>query len=114
MILHFAFAAMLASTPEQAQMRMIPAFFTGQRLYDICVGPNEPQCWMYVAGVVDAVFEAETNASDRTLCRSNITNRDAAERVTRYLQENEAVRPKAAAIAVKRALQPGLGCSDEG
>lgn len=87
---------------------MIPAFFTGGRLYEICAGPNEGQCWMYVAGVIDGVFEAEADAS-KPICRSEITNRDAAQ--PDFLRENEAVRHKAAAVAVKLALQAELACS---
>lgn len=114
MIVPIALGAFIASSQAAAGPAMIPAFFTGERLYEICIGPNEPQCWMYVAGVIDATFEAEANGSDRSICRSEMTNRDAAARVTHYLRENEAVRPKAAAIAVKAALQSDLACSAEG
>lgn len=87
-----------------------PAFFTGERLYEICIGPNEPQCWMYVAGVIDATFEAEATGPERSICMSDIT----AARVTRYLRQNEAIRVKAAAIAVRAALSSELACNSDG
>jgi hypothetical protein len=102
-----------ADATEISARPMIPAFFTGERLYEICAGPNEGQCWMYVAGVIDGVFEAEADASKPSICRSEITNRDAAERVTHFLRENEAIRHKAAAVAVKLALQAELACKAE-
>lgn len=43
-----------------------------------------------------------------------MTNRDAAARVTSYLQQNEAIRFKAAAIAVKAALRSDLACNSDG
>ena len=69
---------------------------------------------MYVAGVLDGVFEAETGAEARTLCRTEITNRDAAEHVIDYLRDNEEIRTKAAAVAVRLALQSELKCATEG
>ena len=114
MVATLALGVLIANSPAPAEPEMIPAFFTGERLYEICIGPNEPQCWMYVAGVIDATFEAEADTSERSICRSDITNRDAAARVTRYLQQNEAIRLKAAAIAVKAALRSDLACNSDG
>ena len=114
MIVSLLLGAFIANSSSPPEPPMIPAFFTGERLYEICIGPNEPQCWMYVAGVVDATFEAEATAPERSICRSDITNRDAAARVTRYLQQNEAIRVKAAAIAVKAALSSELACNSDG
>ena len=101
-----------ATSPGEAAP-LIPAFFTGERLYEICTGPNEPQCWMYVAGVLDGTFEAESSAEAPTICRTDITNRDAAERVVEYLRDNEDIRRKAAAVAVKAALIPVLACAPD-
>lgn len=109
----FLLAFASADSTEISTRPMIPAFFTGDRLYEICAGPNEGQCWMYVAGVIDGVFEAEADASTPSICRSEITNRDAAQRVTHFLRENEAIRHKAAAVAVKLALQAELACKPE-
>lgn len=102
-----------AASTGISESPMIPAFFTGGRLYEICAGPNEGQCWMYVSGVIDGAFEAEADASKPSICRSEITNRDAAQRVTDFLRENEAIRHKAAAVAVKLALRAELACSSE-
>ena len=105
---------MFASAAVQADVDapMIPAFFTGERLYEICTGTNEPQCWMYVAGVLDGIFHAEA-AQDRTLCRAEISNREAAELVTEYLRNNAAMRSKAAAVSVEHALKSKLACNPE-
>lgn len=102
-----------ADATDISKRPMIPAFFTGGRLYEICAGPNEEQCWMYVAGVIDGVFEAEAGSPKPSICRSDITNREAAQRVTDFLRENQAVRDKAAAVAVKLALQAKLACGSE-
>jgi hypothetical protein len=96
---------------DVADAPMIPAFFTGERLYEVCAGPDETQCWMYVAGVLDGVFETETGTQKRTICGAEITNREAANRVTAYLRENEAIREKAAAVVVRMALQSELACT---
>jgi hypothetical protein len=98
-----------AAQPAGEDARLIPAFFTGERLYEICAGPEEAQCWMYVAGVLDGVFEAETGA-ERTICATQISNRDAAKLVMDYLRENKDMRPKAAAVAVQNAVKSKLAC----
>lgn len=89
---------------------VIPAFFTGERLYGICTGDDPGQCWMYVAGVLDGVFEAESAAGTRSICPARLTNREAAERVTIFLRENSEFRGRAAAVGVKAALQSNLEC----
>lgn len=68
MILSLVLGTFIANSASSAEPPMIPAFFTGERLYEICVGPNKPQCWMYVAGVIDATFEAEASGPERSIC----------------------------------------------
>lgn len=102
----------LSGTSSAQASEMVPAFFTGDRLYEICAGPEEYQCWMYVAGVIDGTFQAEANETSRSICRTPITNREAAHHVLAYLRENVSVREKAAAVAVKLALQHELACED--
>ncbi|HUG44965.1 MAG TPA: Rap1a/Tai family immunity protein [Sphingomicrobium sp.] len=104
--------AFLAAGASQAtQAPVIPAFFTGERLYEICTEENTPRCWMYVAGVLDGVFAAETGADNRSICAARLTNRDAAERVIGFLRDNPAFRSKAAAVGVKAALRADLPCA---
>ena len=91
---------------------LIPAFFTGERLLEICTQQNVGLCSMYVAGVTDGIFHAETGGT-RTLCRGDLNNREARMIVTDYLQEHPQVREHAAAVAVEQALAPHIGCADE-
>lgn len=91
---------------------VIPAFFTGERLLEICTEQNLGLCSMYVAGVADGIFHAETG-EPRTLCRGDLTNRDARKIVTDYLRDHPEVREHAAAVAVQLALKPLIGCSEE-
>lgn len=65
---------------------------------------------MYVAGVVDGVFQAETGDGSRTLCSGDLNNREAAKIVTDYLRENPESRALAAAAVVELALKSELGC----
>lgn len=67
---------------------------------------------MYVAGVTDGIFYAETG-EPRSLCRGDLNNREARKIVTAFLQEHPDVRENAAAVAVDLALRPVLGCDDE-
>ena len=106
LLMLFAFTAAQASSGP-----VIPAFFTGERLYGICTGDDPGQCWMYVAGVLDGVFEAESAAGTRSICPARLTNREAAERVTIFLRENSEFRSRAAAVGVKAALQSNLECA---
>jgi hypothetical protein len=104
----------LASGTSQAtQAPVIPAFFTGERLYEICTEENSPRCWMYVAGVLDGVFEAETGAATRSICAARLTNRDAAQRVIGFLRDNPGYRTRAAAVGVKAALRSDLACGPD-
>ena len=109
-----ALLALLAAGEAQVDSApLIPAFFTGERLYEICSRPNAGQCSMYVAGVLDGVFEAETRANSRSICGADLSNREAAERVVSYLRENASVHDKAAAVVVKLALRSDLECGQE-
>lgn len=67
---------------------------------------------MYVAGVADGIFHAESGG-DRTLCRGDLNNREARIIVTEYLRENPDAREFAAAVAVEQALKPLIGCDDK-
>jgi hypothetical protein len=89
---------------------LIPAFFTGQALYDICNRPNSGQCSMYVAGVLDGLFYAGSKEGGQSLCASRINNREAADIVTRYLTQNPQMRARAAAVGVEQALSTRLQC----
>lgn len=91
---------------------LIPAYFTGERLLKICTEQNVGLCSMYVAGVADGIFHAETGKS-RTLCRGDLTNRDARKIVTDYLRAHPELRELAAAVVVQLALEPSIGCDDE-
>lgn len=97
---------------DGAEAPLIPAFFTGARLLDICMGPDPGQCSMYVAGVADGIFHSETGKR-RTLCSGDLNNRDARKIVTDYLFEHPAVREHAAAVAVELALKPLIGCDGQ-
>jgi hypothetical protein len=101
----------LASGASASQAPVIPAFFTGQRLYEICTEEVSPRCWMYVAGVLDGVFEAETAAASRSICAARLNNRDAAQRVIHFLRDNPGYRTRAAAVGVKAALRSDLACN---
>lgn len=107
MILTLALAAAQASAPP------VPAFFTGDRLYEICRGPNDGRCSMYIAGVVDGVFLSELNVPGNTLCRAELNTRDAARIVTDYLAEHPGYRQSAAAVGVRRAISAALACRDK-
>ena len=94
---------------DPADPPLIPAFFTGERLLEICTSQDVGWCSMYGAGVADGVFYAETG-EPRSLCRGDLNNREARKIVTSYLQKNPTVRESAAAVAVELALRPVLGC----
>jgi hypothetical protein len=64
---------------------------------------------MYVAGVLDGLFFAKFSDAP-PLCRAKLTNREAAEIVTRFLKENPAAHSAAASAAVRTALAGPLGC----
>lgn len=96
---------------DGARAPLIPAYFTGERLLEICEQQDVGLCSMYVAGVADGIFHAETG-EDRTLCRGDLNNREARTIVTDYLRHNPGVREYAAAVAVELALKPLIGCHD--
>lgn len=102
-------ALALAATEDAP---VIPAFFTGERLFEICSHQNVGLCSMYVAGVADGIFHAETG-EPRSLCRGDLTNREARKIVTDYLRDHPEVREHAAAVSVQLALKPSIGCGEE-
>jgi len=99
--------------PPASGAPLIPAFFTGQRLYEICSESQGGLCSMYVAGVLDGLFYAGSRSSQPILCRAPINNREAAELVTRYLEQNPQIRSRAAAVGVERALTDRLRCDSD-
>jgi hypothetical protein len=105
---------LVAASLQTDAPAVIPAFFTGERLLNICTGDYPGQCWMYVAGVLDGFFLAESNNEERSICGGRLTNRDAAALVTSYLKDNPGMLEKAAAVAVKAALESELPCTKEG
>ncbi|WP_257558236.1 Rap1a/Tai family immunity protein [Sphingobium sp. CFD-2] len=92
-------------------MREIPAFFSGNQLFEICSNPNYGQCSMYVAGVIDGIFLADGEGGKQSLCRGEITNQGAAELVLSKLSEDSALRSLSAAAAVRAAVAARLSCS---
>ena len=108
-----ALLTLLFIAAQPADGPVIPAFFTGERLYEICTGEDSAHCWMYVAGVLDGVFEMESASDKRSLCPTRLTNRDAATRVTEFLRENPQFRSRAAAVGVKEALRSELPCDED-
>jgi hypothetical protein len=92
---------------------LIPAFFTGQTLYEICSRPNGGQCSMYVAGVLDGLFYAGSRDAEPLLCPAPLNNRQAAELVTEYLENHPDMLPRAAALGVRQALAERLECREE-
>lgn len=104
--------ALLLATAMQAQAAppMIPAFFTGESLHQICRRPNSGQCSMYVAGVLDGLFYARSRGGGPALCSRPITNQEAAAVVTDFLGRNPEMRPHAAAVGVREALAERLDC----
>ncbi|HEU4683857.1 MAG TPA: Rap1a/Tai family immunity protein [Nitrospira sp.] len=108
-------SVLAAAMLQPAHERLIPAFFTGERLLEICSGPNRGQCWMYVAGVMDGMFHAETRNDRRTLCGGvELTNRKAAELAVELLREQPELQVKAAAVTVEMALRSHLPCEIDG
>ena len=103
---------MAMAAPQPQGEPLIPAFFTGEKLFELCTSSEDSHCWMYVAGVLDGVFHTQGKDEPRTLCGGNLTNnRDAAAVVVAYLRENPNVRRQAAAVAVEKALAQRVGCS---
>lgn len=103
----FAFSAAAA---QPAEPPLIPSFFTGEALYEICRKPNPGHCSMYVAGVLDGLFYADAEQGGQRLCRAALNNVEAAALVTERLAENPQIRQRAAAVAVETALAARLPC----
>lgn len=99
-------AGLLLAAAQAEEPPIIPAFFTGESLLEICERPNAGQCSMYVVGVLDGVFLLRENR----ICLPKMNNRDAALIVTRYLEDNPAERPVAAASVVASALEDRFPC----
>lgn len=101
-------AASAVALPEE---RMIPAFLTGERLLEICTSTKGKQCSMYVAGVVDGMFHAQSDMPEKSICGGNeLDTRDASETVVQYLRDHPELKGKAAAVVVELALRPRLVC----
>jgi hypothetical protein len=100
-----------AAAQAPAAPPLIPAFFTAERLYEICTRPNHGQCSMYVAGVIDGVFLIEARTGEPTICRAPITNQKAADLVLAYLEAHPERRAESAASAVKAAVAQALPCA---
>ncbi|EQB01203.1 hypothetical protein L286_16480 [Sphingobium sp. HDIP04] len=108
----FAAAIIPAAQSHAAEgTRDIPAFFSGNQLFEICSNPNYGQCSMYVAGVIDGIFLADGEGGRQSLCRSEITNRGAAELVLNRLSGDTALRSLSAAAAVRAAVANRLSCA---
>jgi hypothetical protein len=105
-ILSLAMASSQAADPP-----LIPSFFTGEALHDICRQQSSAgQCSMYVAGVLDGIFLSDAETGRATICPAKLTNQDAAGEVVRFLTDNPGERHKAASVIVRRALEPRLQC----
>lgn len=104
-------AAAQAANGAAAEAPLIPAFFTGERLYEICRQPNAGQCSMYVVGVLDSLFLTDSLHRRATTCPTSLTNRQAAEIVTAYLERNRTVRARAASVAVTQAMAERFPCA---
>ncbi len=89
---------------------LIPSFFTAQALFDICSRPNAGQCSMYITGTVDGMFLLEAARGRESFCLPQMTNRDAADAVVQYLEDNPDVRGKAASAAIYEALTESFPC----
>lgn len=99
-----------AQTSGPTEAAPIPAFFRGERLFEICSRMNYGQCSMYVAGVVDGIFYADGENGRQSLCRNELTNQEAAKLVIDKLAADNSLRELSAAAAVKAALADTLSC----
>lgn len=102
--------ALSAAAVQPTKPPLIPSFFTGGALYEICRKPNPGHCSMYVAGVLDGLFYADAERGSQRLCRAALNNVEAAALVTRRLEEDPEIRARAAAVAVEIALEERLPC----
>ncbi|WP_323810775.1 Rap1a/Tai family immunity protein [Sphingobium baderi] len=103
----------LSAAGATETLKDVPAFFSGERLFEICSLPNYGQCSMYVAGVIDGIFHADGEGGRQRLCRTGITNQGAAELVLNRLASDEALRGLSAAAAVQAAVADRLSCASE-
>lgn len=101
-----------AESAAKAEAPLIPAFFTAETLYDICTRPNAGQCSMYITGTVDGMFLLEAARGRESFCLPQMTNREAADAVVDYLDDNPDVRGKAASAAIYEALTETFPCPD--
>lgn len=108
----FLLFASAQAAAEAPAVPLIPSFFTAEALYEICRRPNGGQCSMYVAGALDGMFYARSRGGP-PLCPERMNNREAADRVLDYLENNPELRDRAAAVAVRQALAPLLDCGRE-
>lgn len=105
-------AAAQAATPAPApEPPLIPTFFTGERLYELCRQSQPGFCSMYVVGVLDGIFLSDQQNGRRTTCPTSLTNREAARIVTDYLGRNAAIRPRAASVGITRAMVERFPCA---
>lgn len=103
----------LALAQAVAAASPVPAFFTGQRLLEICDPDPLPwRCSMYVSGVVDGIFMQEAMTGSATLCVARLTNRRAGELVRDFLRSNPGYAELAAASAVRAAVAHRLDCGN--
>jgi hypothetical protein len=103
---------LFAAAAVQPEDKVIPAFFTGERFLEICSESDAGQCWMYVAGVLDGIFHAESSHETQSICGGKRL-RKAAEIVVQFLRERPELQRKAAAVIVEMALRSRLPCSDD-
>lgn len=103
---------LLLAVQAEPQPPLIPAFFTGATLHEICSRPNAGQCSMYVAGVLDGLFYARSRDGSPDFCPAPMNNQEAADLVTTFLAERRDMHPRAAALVVREALADRLSCED--
>ena len=101
---------LLIAAQAGAQPPLIPAFFTGERLYEICSRPNAGQCSMYVAGVLDGLFYARSRGGMPVLCPTEMNNQEATQIVVDFLAQRPHRQARAAAFVVRQALTEQLSC----
>lgn len=92
---------------------IIPAFFTGLTLHEICRDHDPGHCSMYVAGILDGIFYADTSKADVKLCPARLTNAEAAAIIVTRLREEPDLLRRAAAIVVRTALAKRFACRTE-
>ena len=96
--------ALVVETP------MVPAFFNADTIRAICKEKSDAKCLMYVAGVLDGVFYVRFNDGVVRLCPSLMNNREAANLVVEYLDDNPGERSRAAAAVIRKAVAGHIEC----